>query len=86
MGLCKRIKRLFKIEKLYHKKHRSVIFYKQRGKQLEDIIVDMGKVLRENNLVIPIWGRGVTGNMLLNDIGTMEFQSEIMYRIEQEVR
>ena len=70
----------------YQRRLGNIKFYKQRGKQLEDIIVDLGKELKKNNLQIPLWDRGVTGDMLLNDIGTGEFEMMIMNRIDQEVK
>lgn len=59
----------------------SVKFYKQRGVQLEDLIVDMGVIMNKNGLEIPFFNRGVKGDDLLNDIGCGDFIQYILDRI-----
>ena len=68
----------------YQRRLRSIKFYKQRGRDLEDIIVGMGKELKKNNLPI-FWGKGVKGDGILNDIDSGDFAINIMSRIEQEL-
>jgi len=37
----------------------------------------------ENKLPIPLYGKGVSGNQIMNDIGSLEFYMTIMDRIER---
>ncbi len=61
----------------------SVKYYEQRGVQLEEIIVQLGLLLKENKIQFPIFMQGISGDELLNDIGEGVFYNHILERIEE---
>ena len=71
----------------YQRRLRDIKFHKQREKELEEIILNMGIELTKMGkqpLLMPI--SGVKGDDFVNDIGTGEFAMEMRMRIHNKIQ
>lgn len=68
----------------YQRRLRNIEFYKQRGEDLEAYILQLLKDRKAGVVkpVVPIMLQGISGDRILNDIGSGEFFLMIINRLE----
>lgn len=59
----------------YQRRLREIKYWRQRGQDLEDIILAMAQYMKDHDLepVIPLTGSGIEGDQFINDINTGDF-------------
>ena len=64
----------------YQKRKRETKYYKQRGEELEQIIVEMYKYMKQQGIkpLIPLTPQPVTGRMFINDLSTGGLQQHLI--------
>jgi hypothetical protein len=68
----------------YKKLKNGISYYQQRGEDLEEIIIEMYKHMKQQGIkpVIPLTPKGITGDRFINDISTGECQRYLTDKAE----
>ena len=68
----------------YQKRVRELDYYAQRTGELELIIVEMYKYMKQKGIkpIIPLPGVAVTGDMFINDVNMGQLQKQLIAKAE----
>ena len=63
----------------YQRRQREIVYFRQRGKQLEEIVFDLARQMKRAGIEprIPL-GRGLSGDEIITDISSGQFAMRLM--------